>query len=159
VLTLEVMEIVLLLLIKGSKHELFGKALTQQGFNKTGNEILYNGMTGEQLDAEIFIGPTYYMRLKTIMVKDKINSRARGPINQLTKQTVGGRANDGGLRIGEMERDGVIAHGAAGFLQESLLVRGDEYFMAVCNNTGTVAIFNKSTKFIFKSNGRWSNQI
>ena len=128
---------------KGSKHELFGKALTQQGFNKTGNEILYNGMTGEQLDAEIFIGPTYYMRLKH-MVKDKINSRARGPINQLTKQTVGGRANDGGLRIGEMERDGVIAHGAAGFLQESLLVRGDEYFMAVCNNTGTVAIFNKS---------------
>ena len=128
---------------KGSKHELFGKALTQQGFNKTGNEILYNGMTGEQLDAQIFIGPTYYMRLKH-MVKDKINSRARGPINQLTKQTVGGRANDGGLRIGEMERDGVIAHGAAGFLQESLLVRGDEYFMAVCNNTGTVAIFNKS---------------
>jgi DNA-directed RNA polymerase II subunit RPB2 len=128
---------------KGSKHELFGKALTQHGYNKTGNEILYNGMTGEQLDAEIFIGPTYYMRLKH-MVKDKINYRARGPIKQLTRQTVGGRANDGGLRIGEMERDGVIAHGAAGFLQESLLVRGDEYFMAVCNNTGTVAIFNKS---------------
>ena len=128
---------------KGSKHELFGKALTQQGFNKTGNELLYNGMTGEQLDAEIFIGPTYYMRLKH-MVKDKINYRARGPIKQLTRQTVGGRANDGGLRIGEMERDGVIAHGAAGFLQESLIVRGDEYYMAVCNNSGTIAIFNKS---------------
>jgi len=128
---------------KGSKHELFGKILTQQGFNKTGNEILYNGMTGEQLDANIFIGPTYYMRLKH-MVKDKINYRARGPIKQLTRQTVGGRANDGGLRIGEMERDGVIAHGAAGFLQESLLVRGDEYYMAVCNNTGTIAVYNKS---------------
>ena len=128
---------------KGSKHELFGKILTQQGFNKTGNELLYNGITGEQIDSEIFIGPTYYMRLKH-MVKDKINYRARGPIKQLTRQTVGGRANDGGLRIGEMERDGVIAHGAAGFLQESLLVRGDEYYMAVCNNSGTIAIFNKS---------------
>jgi len=128
---------------KGSKHELFGKALTQNGFNKSGNEILYNGMTGEQLQADIFIGPTYYMRLKH-MVKDKINYRARGPIQQLTRQTVGGRANDGGLRIGEMERDGVIAHGAAGFLQESMLYRGDEYFMAVCNNSGTIAIYNKS---------------
>jgi DNA-directed RNA polymerase II subunit RPB2 len=128
---------------KGSKHEMFGKILTQQGFNKTGNEILYNGMTGEQLDANIFIGPTYYMRLKH-MVKDKINYRARGPIQQLTRQTVGGRANDGGLRIGEMERDGVIAHGAAGFLQESMLYRGDQYFMAVCNTSGTIAIYNKS---------------
>jgi len=128
---------------KGSKDEIFGKILTQQGFNKTGNEVLYNGMTGEQLDADIFIGPTYYMRLKH-MVKDKINYRARGPIKQLTRQTVGGRANDGGLRIGEMERDGVIAHGAAGFLQESLLVRGDEYYMAICNNSGTIAIYNKS---------------
>ena len=130
---------------KGSKHELFGKALTQNGFNKSGNEILYNGMTGEQLGADIFIGPTYYMRLKH-MVKDKINYRARGPIQQLTRQTVGGRANDGGLRIGEMERDGVIAHGAAGFLQESMLERGDKYFMAVCNNSGTIAIYNKSQK-------------
>jgi len=128
---------------KGSKHEKFGKILTQNGYNSTGNQILYNGMNGEQLDAEIYIGPTYYMRLKH-MVKDKINHRARGPKTSLTRQTVGGRANDGGLRIGEMERDGVIAHGAAGFLQESMLNRGDEYFMAVCNNTGTIAIYNNS---------------
>lgn len=128
---------------KGSKHELFGKILNQNGYNSSGNQQLYNGMTGEQLDAEIFIGPTYYMRLKH-MVKDKINYRARGPITMLTHQTVGGRANDGGLRIGEMERDGIIAHGAAGFLQESMLTRGDEYYMAVCNNTGTIAIYNNS---------------
>jgi DNA-directed RNA polymerase II subunit RPB2 len=128
---------------KGSKHEMFGKILTQNGYNSTGNQLLYNGMTGEQLQANIFIGPTYYMRLKH-MVKDKINYRAKGKMEQLTRQTVGGRANDGGLRIGEMERDGVIAHGAAGFLQESMLTRGDEYFMAVCNNTGTVAIYNNS---------------
>ena len=128
---------------KGSKHEMFGKILTQNGYNSSGNQLLYNGMTGEQLQANIFIGPTYYMRLKH-MVKDKINFRAKGKMEMLTRQTVGGRANDGGLRIGEMERDGVIAHGAAGFLQESMLTRGDEYYMAVCNNTGTVAIYNNS---------------
>jgi len=134
---------------KGSKHELFGKILNQNGYNSTGNQMLYNGMTGEQLQANVFIGPTYYMRLKH-MVKDKINHRARGPIEQLTHQTVGGRANDGGLRIGEMERDGIIAHGAAGFLQESMLTRGDEYYMAVCNNTGTIAIYN-NTQNLFLS--------
>ena len=128
---------------KGSTHEVFGKILTNNGYNSSGNQLLYNGMTGEQLQANIFVGPTYYMRLKH-MVKDKINYRARGPNEQLTRQPVGGRANDGGLRIGEMERDGVIAHGAAGFLQESMLNRGDEYYMAVCNNSGTVAIYNNS---------------
>ena len=128
---------------KGSKHEMFGKILTQNGFNSSGNQLLYNGMNGEQIEANIFIGPTYYMRLKH-MVKDKINFRARGPIKQLTRQTVGGRANDGGLRIGEMERDGIIAHGATKFLQESMITRGDEYYMAVCNNTGTIAIYNNS---------------
>tara|TARA_B100000035_G_scaffold157430_1_gene134139 strand:- start:42 stop:1364 length:1323 start_codon:yes stop_codon:yes gene_type:complete len=77
------------------------------------------------------------------MVKDKINYRARGPRTNLTRQTVGGRANDGGLRIGEMERDGVLAHGMAKFLNESLMVRGDEYHIAVCNKTGLLAVYNK----------------
>jgi hypothetical protein len=76
------------------------------------------------------------------MVKDKINYRARGPRTQLTRQTVQGRANDGGLRIGEMERDGILAHGASYFLNESFMVRGDEYYMAVCNKTGAIAIYN-----------------
>jgi hypothetical protein len=104
---------------------------------------MYNGMTGEQIYSEIYIGPTYYMRLKH-MVKDKINYRARGPRTMLTRQTVQGRANDGGLRIGEMERDGVMAHGASAFLNESFMVRGDEYFMAVCNKTGGIAVYNPS---------------
>ena len=85
---------------KGQKATNFGKLLTNVGFHSSGNQILYNGMTGEQLQSQIFIGPTYYMRLKH-MVKDKINYRARGPRTQLTRQTVQGRANNGGLRIGE----------------------------------------------------------
>jgi DNA-directed RNA polymerase beta subunit len=128
---------------RGTKLEQFGDVLPQFGFNRTGNELLYNGMTGEQLEADIFIGPTYYLRLKH-MVKDKINYRARGPRTQLTRQTVHGRANDGGLRVGEMERDGIIAHGMDGFLNESMMIRGDEYYMAVCNKTGLIAVYNPS---------------
>ena len=134
---------------KGSKEQLFGKMLSEIGFHSAGNEILYNGMTGEQLEMSIFVGPTYYMRLKH-MVKDKINYRAKGPRTVLTRQTVQGRANDGGLRIGEMERDALISHGLSGFLEESMMVRGDEYYMAVCNTTGTIAIYNES-KNIFLS--------
>jgi DNA-directed RNA polymerase II subunit RPB2 len=117
--------------------------LVNAGFHSSGNQVLYNGMTGEQLYSDIYIGPTYYMRLKH-MVKDKINYRARGPRTMLTRQTVQGRANDGGLRIGEMERDGVLAHGASAFLNESFMIRGDEYYMAVCNKTGGIAIYNNS---------------
>lgn len=125
----------------GPKEKQFGTLLTRQGFHSSGTEILYNGMTGEQIQSNIYYGPTYYMRLKH-MVKDKINYRARGPRTLLTRQTVQGRANDGGLRIGEMERDGIIAHGVSHFLQESMMVRGDEYYMAICNKTGTIAIYN-----------------
>ena len=125
------------------------ETLVRNGFHSSGNDILYNGMTGEQLETEIFIGPTYYMRLKH-MVKDKINYRARGPRTALTKQPVSGRANDGGLRIGEMERDSIISHGATNFLTESMMERGDKYYMAVCNKTGMVAIYNES-KNLFMS--------
>ena len=113
--------------------EVFGKMLTHNGYHSTGNDILYNGMTGEQIETEIFMGPTYYMRLKH-MVKDKINYRARGPTTALTRQPVSGRANDGGLRIGEMERDGLISHGASEFLRESMNERADKYHIAVCNS-------------------------
>lgn len=125
----------------GNKHETFGNMLLKENYSSKGTQILYNGTTGEQIESEIFIGPTYYMRLKH-MVKDKINFRARGPNTNLTRQPVQGRANDGGLRIGEMERDGIIGHGAAHFLQESMLIRGDIYYMAICNKTGMTAIYN-----------------
>ena len=134
---------------KGANYQTYAPILVKAGFNSTGNQVMYNGMSGEQLEADIFIGPTYYMRLKH-MVKDKINYRARGPNTMLTRQPVQGRANDGGLRIGEMERDGVMAHGMSFFLNESFMVRGDEYFMAICNKTGATAIYNEA-KSLFLS--------
>ena len=127
---------------KGSNYDVYGNALIQHGYNKSGNEILYSGFTGEQLYSEIYIGPTYYMRLKH-MVKDKINYRATGKRSSLTRQTNQGRANDGGLRIGEMERDSIMGHGMSYFLNESFMVRGDQYLMAICNKTGTIAIYNE----------------
>ena len=129
--------------VKGSNYSTYAPLLVEQGFHTSGNQLLYNGMTGEQLEANIYIGPTYYMRLKH-MVKDKINYRARGPNTMLTKQPVQGRANDGGLRIGEMERDGVLAHGMSYFLNESFMIRGDEYYIAICNKTGAIAIYNEA---------------
>ena len=134
---------------RGSKIGVFGEMLVGEGYHSSGNEVLYDGMTGKQLEAEIFIGPTYYMRLKH-MVKDKVNFRALGPRTALTRQPVSGRANDGGLRIGEMERDGVLAHGMSDFLRESMMERGDKYYMAVCNQSGLVAIYNPS-KNLFMS--------
>lgn len=131
--------------VKGPNYSTYGHLLVEQGLHSSGNEILYNGMTGEQLTADIYIGPTYYMRLKH-MVKDKINYRARGPNTVLTRQPVQGRANDGGLRIGEMERDGVLGHGMSFFLNESFMVRGEssDFYIAVCNKTGAIAIYNES---------------
>ncbi len=128
---------------RGSKIGVFGEMLVKQGFHSSGNEIMYNGMTGEQIEMEIFMGPTYYMRLKH-MVKDKINYRATGPRTAMTRQPVAGRANDGGLRIGEMERDVLVSHGMNNFLRESMLVRGDRTYMAVCNNTGLPGVYNPS---------------
>jgi DNA-directed RNA polymerase II subunit RPB2 len=133
----------------GTKIAQFGKTLVDNGFHSSGNDILYNGMTGEQIESEIYFGPTYYMRLKH-MVKDKINYRAKGPRTALTRQPVSGRANDGGLRIGEMERDSIISHGATNFLTESMMERGDKYYISVCNKTGMVAIYNPS-KNLFMS--------
>jgi DNA-directed RNA polymerase II subunit RPB2 len=126
----------------------FGELLSKLGFHSSGNEIMYDGMSGEQIESEIFMGPTYYMRLKH-MVKDKINFRARGPNTNLTRQPVSGRANDGGLRIGEMERDAVMSHGTADFLRESMMERGDVYHMAVCNKTGMIAVYNPSKDILF----------
>lgn len=134
---------------KNNKFKIFGELLVKDGFHSSGNEILYDGFTGKQIESEIFVGPTYYMRLKH-MVKDKINFRADGKYAKLTKQPVAGRANDGGLRIGEMERDVLISHGASNFLTESMMERADKYFVAICNKTGTIAAYNED-KDVFYS--------
>ena len=134
---------------KGPKHNLYGDNLTKFGFERHGHDILYNGMTGEQLETDIYIGPTYYLRLKH-MPKDKINYRARGPRTVLTRQTVGGRANDGGLRIGEMDRDVILSYGMSSFMKESMMVRGDEFKVAICNQSGCIAAYNEN-KNIFLS--------
>jgi len=139
---------------KGVQTDLYGRILQEslekdEAYESYGNEILYSGTTGEQIESSIFIGPVFYMRLKH-MVKDKQQSRCLGPRSVLTKQPVGGRANEGGLRIGEMERDSVVAHGAMCFLNESMMERGDKYNIAVCNKSGMLAIYNP-TKNVFMS--------
>ena len=133
---------------KNNKYNLFGELLVKSGFHSSGNEILYSGFDGKQIQGEVFIGPTYYMRLKH-MVKDKINFRADGKNNNLTRQPVAGRANDGGLRIGEMERDVLISHGMSNFMYDSMMNRADKYYMAVCNLTGMVAAYNEEKDVFF----------
>ena len=130
------------------KIENIGNILNDYGMHSSGNEFLYNGMTGDMIEHSIFIGPTYYLRLKH-MTKDKINYRSSGARTLLTRQTNQGRANDGGLRIGEMERDGMIAHGCTSFIKDSMMNRGDKYKMAICNHSGTLAIYNQQTKHLY----------
>ena len=128
--------------------------MDKKDLHKYGDEILYNGYTGKQIDTHIFIGPTYYYRMKHL-VSDKINSRNghnEGPITTMTRQPTSGRANDGGLRIGEMEKDSIIGHGLASFLKESMMERSDKFNYYIENKHGTIAIGNnKDLKSSFKN--------
>ncbi|KAI1331628.1 DNA-dependent RNA polymerase 2 rpb140 [Xylariaceae sp. FL0255] len=109
--------------------------LREHGYQSRGFEILYHGHTGRKLRAQVFFGPTYYQRLRH-MVDDKIHARARGPVQIMTRQPVEGRARDGGLRFGEMERDCMIAHGAAAFLKERLFEVSDPFRVHICEICG-----------------------
>ena len=120
-----------------------GSILESSGFQRYGNELMYNGRTGKQLKTTIFIGPTYYQRLKH-MVNDKIHSRATGPLVSLTRQPAEGRARDGGLRFGEMERDCILSHGSSSFLKEQLMEKSDKFSTHVCNKCGLISAVNPS---------------
>jgi DNA-directed RNA polymerase II subunit RPB2 len=115
--------------------------LQKYGYESRGNEILYNGLTGEQLESNIFIGPVFYQRLKH-MVNDKQHSRSIGPMVNLTRQPAEGRSRDGGLRFGEMERDGMISHGASRFTKGRIYDASDSFKVHVCNKCGLIAPFN-----------------
>lgn len=115
------------------------KRLLEAGYQPHGWELMHNGHTGRPLEAQVFLGPTYYQRLKH-MVDDKIHSRANGPVTLLTHQPLEGRARGGGLRFGEMERDCLISHGGANFIQERLMDMSDKARVHVCDFCGLIAI-------------------
>jgi hypothetical protein len=122
-----------------------GKELMKYGLEPRGNQILYNGQTGNMINSEVFIGNVFSMRLKH-MVEDKWNARGAGRKEQRTHQPTGGRGNEGGLRIGEMERDALIGHGIMDFVQDTYLKRSDGAVITVCDGCGTQPIYNESRK-------------
>ena len=123
------------------KMEELTKQMEELGLHPYGNEIMYNGMTGEMMEVEIFVGSTFYQRLKH-MVIDKQHSRSRGPIVSLTRQPCEGRARDGGLRVGEMERDCMLTHGASMFTKERLMDVSDPFETGICRGCGSLATMN-----------------
>lgn len=115
------------------------KELLSLGFRDSGVETMYNGSTGEILQARIYVGSMYYLKLKH-MVANKMHSRARGPIQLLTRQPTEGRAKEGGLRLGEMEKDTFIAHGASLLLKERF--DSDKTIVPICEQCGLVAVYD-----------------
>jgi DNA-directed RNA polymerase II subunit RPB2 len=124
--------------------------LQRKGFESYGNEVLYDGHTGRQIETSIFVGPVFYQRLKH-MVNDKEHSRSIGPVVNLTRQPAEGRSRDGGFRIGEMERDVMIAHGMSKFCRERMYNVSDKYAVHVCKCCGMIATFNNGDKGIMRS--------
>ena len=117
------------------------KELQKVGYESNGNEILYNGLTGEQIETSVFLGPVFYQRLKH-MVSDKQHSRSIGPMVNLTRQPAEGRSKDGGLRFGEMERDCMCSHGASRFTKGRIYDASDAFSVHVCKKCGMIAAYN-----------------
>ena len=117
------------------------KKLLELGYEARGNELMYNGLTGEQIECDIFMGPVFYQRLKH-MVNDKQHSRSIGPMVNLTRQPAEGRSRDGGLRFGEMEKDAMVSHGASKFTRGRMYDASDKYQVHVCKKCGLIASYN-----------------
>jgi len=115
--------------------------LIKLGYEAHGNELLHNGLTGEQVECSVFMGPVFYQRLKH-MVNDKTHSRSIGPMVNLTRQPAEGRSRDGGLRFGEMEKDAMVSHGAARFTRGRMYDASDKYSVHSCKKCGLIAAYN-----------------
>ena len=125
----------------GDKVNDCAEILVKHGFSYNGKDLLMSGVSGEIVSSYIFCGPVYYQKLKH-MVADKIHARARGPKTSLTRQPTEGRARDGGLRLGEMERDCLIGYGTSGLIQERLMFSSDAFNAVVCETCGFIACEN-----------------
>lgn len=133
--------------------ETIGSRLKEKGFDEHGESIMYSGTTGKKFEGSIFIGPVFYQRLKH-MVEDKIHARSKGPVVNLTRQPSEGRARDGGLRIGEMEKDAIVAHGASQFLREKFMELSDNYTIHTNKRTGFMCAVNKKDNIVKTLGGK-----
>lgn len=126
------------------------ETLAEYGYERHGWEIMYDGYSGKPLRSQIFIGTSYYQKLKH-MVTDKIHARSYGNVTSLTRQPLAGRSRDGGLRLGEMERDCMLSHGSVQFLKEKLFDLSDAFDVLLCNDCGVISN-NKDECHICKNN-------